>query len=145
MCFKYASSQMWYFYSGCSRHMTCNKDFLVNIRPMQSGDVTFGNGLNGKVIGIGNLNFEGLPRLKNVMLVDGLRAKLLSISQICDQGYTVNFVSEQYHVVNDENEYVLRGFRSSDNCYTITMYVTCHSIVDNATNLWHEKLGHIHF
>lgn len=82
--FKYASSQIWYFDSGCSRHMTGNKEFLVNIRQMQGGDVTFGNGLNGKILGIGTLNFEGLPKLKNVMLVDGLRANLLSISQICD-------------------------------------------------------------
>ena len=85
MCFKTDSSHMWYFDSGCSRHMTGNKEFLVNIRPMQGGDVTFGNGLNGKILGIGTLNFEGLPRLKNVMLVDGLRANLLCISQICDQ------------------------------------------------------------
>ncbi|XP_062100928.1 uncharacterized protein LOC133806859 [Humulus lupulus] len=63
-----------------------DKDFLVNIRPMQCGEVTFGNGLAGNVKGMGTFNFEGLPRLKNVMLVEGLRANLLSVSQICDQG-----------------------------------------------------------
>ena len=125
--------------------MTGNKEFLVNIRPTQGGDVAFGNGLNCKILGICSLNFEGLPKLKNVMLVDGLRANLLSISQICDQGYTVNFDSEKCNVINKKNESVLRGFRSSDNCYTITSFVTCHSVVDNTTNLWHEKLGHIHF
>ncbi|XP_062085718.1 uncharacterized protein LOC133791824 [Humulus lupulus] len=78
---------------GCARHMTGDKDFLVNIRPMKCGEVTFGNGLAGNVIGMGTLNLEGLARLKNVMLVEGLRVNLLSVSQICDQGYTVNFDS----------------------------------------------------
>ncbi|XP_062102828.1 uncharacterized protein LOC133812992 [Humulus lupulus] len=122
-----------------------DKDFLVNIRPMQCGEVTFGNGLAGNVIGMGTLNFEGLPRLKNVMLVEGLRVNLLSVSQICDQGYTVNFDSNRCYVVNDQDEIILQGFGSNDNCYTLTTYATCHSAIDNSTDLWHEKLGHIHF
>ncbi|XP_062103341.1 uncharacterized protein LOC133814391 [Humulus lupulus] len=122
-----------------------DKDFLVNIRLMQCGEVTFGNGLAGNVMGMRTLNFEGLPRLKNVMLVEGLRANLLSVSQICDQGYTVNFDSNHCYVVNDQDEIILHGFRSNDNCYTLTTYATCHSAIDNCIDLWHEKLGHIHF
>ncbi|XP_062114374.1 uncharacterized protein LOC133825452 [Humulus lupulus] len=106
--------------------------------------ITFGNGLAGNVIGMGALNFEGLPRLKNVMLDEGLRANLLSVSQICDHGCTVNFDSNRCYVVNDQDEIILQGFRSNDNCYTLTTYATCHSAIYNSTDLWHEKLGHIH-
>ena len=144
-CFKTVASNMWYFDSGCSRHMTGEKEFLVNIRPMHCGEVTFGNGLTGKVIGMGTLKFEGLPKLKNVMLVEGLKANLLSISQICDQGYTVSFDSNHCYVYNILDEIVLQGLRSSDNCYTLTTHATCHSVIENVTDLWHEKLGHIHF
>ena len=94
---------------------------------------------------MGTLNFEGLPRLENVMLVEGLRANLLSVSQICDQGYIVNFDSENCYVVNDQNETILQGSRSSDNCYIIITCVTCNIVVDNSTHLWHEKLRHIYF
>ncbi|XP_062100918.1 uncharacterized protein LOC133806847 [Humulus lupulus] len=112
-----AASQMWYFDSGCSRHMTGDRDFLVNIRPIQCGEVTFGNGLAGNVIGMGTLNFEGLPRLKNVILVEGLRTNLLSVSKICDKGYTVNFDSNRCSVVNDqdffrEESYTFYAFKS---------------------------------
>ncbi|XP_060960691.1 uncharacterized protein LOC133031250 [Cannabis sativa] len=65
---------------GCSRHIIGDNDFLVNIRPMQCGEVTFGNGVTGNVISMGTLNFEGLPRLKNVNLIEGLKVNLLSIS-----------------------------------------------------------------
>ncbi|XP_062075658.1 uncharacterized protein LOC133779758 [Humulus lupulus] len=124
-----------HFYGGCSRHMIGDKDLLVNIRLMQCGEDTFGNGLAGNVIGKGTLNFVGLPRLKNVMLVEG----------ICDKGYTVNFDSNRCYVANDQDEIILQGFRYIDNCYTLTTYATCHSAIDNSTDLWHEKLGHIHF
>ncbi|XP_062118771.1 uncharacterized protein LOC133832443 [Humulus lupulus] len=97
------------------------------------------------VIGMGTLNFEGLPRLKNIVLVEGLRANLLSVNQICDQGYTVNFDSNRCYVVNDQDEIILQGFRPNDNCYTLTTYATYHSAIDSSTDLWHEKLEHIHF
>ncbi|XP_062080215.1 uncharacterized protein LOC133784967 [Humulus lupulus] len=86
-----------------------NRDFLVNIRPMQCGGFPFGNGLAGNVIGMGILNFEGLPKLKNVMLVEGLKANLLSVSQICDQGYTVNFDNDHCYVLNSDKQWIVRG------------------------------------
>lgn len=41
----------------------------------------FGDGAKGKVIGKGRLNYPGLPTLKEVILVEGLTAKLINISQ----------------------------------------------------------------
>ena len=113
------SSYLWYFDSGCSRHMTGDKSILTDIRPMHCGSVTFGNGIEGNVLGIGTLDFDGLPRIKGILLVEGLKANLLSISQICDQGFTDNFDKENCVVVNQEGEEILEGYRSRDNCYTM--------------------------
>ena len=97
---KLPSSYLWYFDSGCSRHMTGDKSILTDIRPMHCGSVTFGNGIEGNVVGIGTLDFDGLPRIKGILLVEGLKANLLSISQICDQGFTVNFDKENCVALN---------------------------------------------
>ena len=99
--------------------------------------MTFGNGLAGNVIAMGILNFEGLPKLKNVMLVEGLKANLLSVSQICDQGCTFNFDSDHCYVLNSDKQCILQDFRYTDNCYTLTHVLTCHSAIDNTTDLWH--------
>lgn len=81
-----SSSEDWYFDSGCSRHMIGVYKFLENIRPCAKNYVTFGDGAKGKIVGIRNLVSEGSPRLDNVLLVKGLAANLISISQLCDQG-----------------------------------------------------------
>jgi hypothetical protein len=42
-------------------------------------------------MGIGKLQYSGLPKLDDVLLVKGLKANLISISQLCDQGLKVDF------------------------------------------------------
>ena len=85
-----SSKEDWYFDSGCSKHMTRVDKYLEDVRPYASSYVTFGDGAKGKIMGIGLIN-HGMPRLDNVLLVRGLTANLISISQLCDQGLEVNF------------------------------------------------------
>ncbi|KAG9460048.1 hypothetical protein H6P81_004556 [Aristolochia fimbriata] len=68
-----------------------SSEFLTNLQKENGGQVTFGDGGKGSIIGIGELNVKGLPKLKNVLLVNGLKANLISISQLCDQNLYVNF------------------------------------------------------
>ena len=84
-------SDQWYFDSGCSKHMTGNKSLLKNYSEKADGVVTFGDGNKGKIHGIGDLLLSDLPPVRNVLFVKGLKANLLSISQLCDDQYTVNF------------------------------------------------------
>lgn len=79
----------WYFDNGCSRHMTGKRESLINIRPVNGQTVTFADGVKVDVLGDGELSIPGMPRLKNVFLVDQLKANLVSISQLCDQGMDI--------------------------------------------------------
>ncbi|KAA0035514.1 gag-pol polyprotein [Cucumis melo var. makuwa] len=81
----------WYFDSGCSRHMTGNQSFFTELEECTSGHVTFGDRAKGRIIAKGNIDKSNLPCLYEVRYVDGLKANLISISQLCDQGYNVNF------------------------------------------------------
>ena len=76
--------QRWYFDNGSSRHMTGNKWLLSHVLPSNLDFVTFGDGVKGSVLGSGSLNVPGLPKLRDVLLVDGLKANLISINQLCD-------------------------------------------------------------
>ncbi|CAA0832638.1 Unknown protein, partial [Striga hermonthica] len=105
LALKSTSNSDWYFDSECSRHMTGLKSNLTNIMHVSSSSVTFGDGAKNKVLGIGCLNVPGLPKLKNVLLVQNLKANLLSISQLCDQGLYVNFTKTQCHVSDQENKH----------------------------------------
>ncbi|CAM9000044.1 unnamed protein product [Rhodiola kirilowii] len=111
--------QRWYFDSGCSRHMTGNPGFLTKIEWIKGKTVTFGDGIEGRVVGRGTLKVPGLPRLTEVFLVEGLQANLISISQLCDGNKQVQFTQDKCIVQNNQNQIVLTGRRASNNCYSV--------------------------
>ena len=114
-----------YFDSGCSRHMTGERSFLTNFQSSTDGHVTFGDGAKGRVLGRGTLNVDGLPKLKNVLFVEGLKANLISISQLCDQELFVSFSKNECRVLDKEENCVMEGSRSSDNCYMLIHPLSC--------------------
>ncbi|XP_073024323.1 uncharacterized protein [Primulina eburnea] len=65
---------IWYFDSGCSRHMTGSKDHLIDYVELRNGHVTYGGGAKGKIAGKGTLNVDGLPNLHNVLYFEGTRS-----------------------------------------------------------------------
>jgi len=60
---KSSSNDIWYFDSGDSRHMTGKNSYFENIRSCDRGYVTFGDGSKGKILGIGNVISDELPKL----------------------------------------------------------------------------------
>ena len=70
--------------------MTCNRKYLTNYHIVAKCHVSFGDGEKRRVLEKGNLNANGLLRLKNVH-VEELKANLMSISQLCDQKLNVKF------------------------------------------------------
>ena len=91
---------MWYLDSSCSHHMTGDKAMFSSISPKDEGYITFGDNAKGKIVGEGK---SPNPTIENVLLVNGLKHNLLSISQFCDKDYKVVFESNKY-VVLDKNE-----------------------------------------
>ncbi|XP_073273313.1 uncharacterized protein [Primulina huaijiensis] len=62
----------WYFDSGSSRHMTGSREHLIDYVEQKCGRVTYGGGAKGRIVGKGTLDVEGLPKLHNVLHVEGL-------------------------------------------------------------------------
>ena len=60
--------------------MTGNKQLLSNILPSSLDLVTFIDGSKASILRLGSLNVLGLPKLRDVLLIDGLKANLISIS-----------------------------------------------------------------
>ncbi|XP_073287691.1 uncharacterized protein [Primulina huaijiensis] len=136
---------IWYFDSGCSRHMTGSKDHLVDYVELRNGHVTYGGGAKGRIAGKGTLNVDGLPNLHNVLHVEGLNSNLISISQLCDDGLHVKFDKDNCEVFDNTNTCILIGTRSADNCYQLGEDLVCNHSKVSELNLWHQKLGHANF
>ncbi|KAA0038999.1 envelope-like protein [Cucumis melo var. makuwa] len=125
--------------------MTGNKYFFSELKECNSGHVTFGDGARGRIIAKGNIAKDYLPCLNDVKYVDDLKANLISVSQLCDQGYSINFSKDSCVVINKDNQILVKGSRQADNCYhwISNNSEVCHSTKEDQTWLWHRKLGHI--
>ncbi|XP_073277629.1 uncharacterized protein [Primulina huaijiensis] len=135
----------WYFDSGSSRHMTGSREHLTDYVEQRCGRVTYGGGAKGKIVGKGTLNVEGLPKLHNVLHVEGLNSNLISISQLCDDNLLVKFDKHKCEVFDEANICIMTGTRSSDNCYQISEEPLCKHVQITELDLWHQKLGHANF
>ena len=60
--------------------MTGNREFLINLQPCSLESVTFGDGVKGSVLRSGSLKVPSMPKLENVLLMDGLKVNLINIS-----------------------------------------------------------------
>ncbi|VFQ67758.1 unnamed protein product [Cuscuta campestris] len=103
---------VWYLDSGCSRHMTGDASLLSNLIPYDGPSVTFGGSNDfGLSKGLGNLVYKG-PTIQAVSYVEGLNYNLLSISQFCDKGYSLEFYKDMASLKNiSTNEVILTGKR----------------------------------
>ncbi|GJV16468.1 putative ribonuclease H-like domain-containing protein [Tanacetum coccineum] len=113
------------FDSGCSGHMTGNKDHLDDFKECKWGSVTFG-GSKGYITGkgrirVGNLDFDSVSFVKELG-----HFNLFSISQICDKHHKVLFTETECLVVSpdfkmpDENQILLKVPRQH-NMYSFDM------------------------
>ncbi|GKB81414.1 ribonuclease H-like domain-containing protein, partial [Tanacetum coccineum] len=124
------------FDSGCSGHMTGNKDQLEDFEEFNKGSVTFG-GSKGYISGkgrirVGNLEFDSVSFVKELG-----HFNLFSISQICDKQHKVLLKVPRHH-----NMY-------SFDMKTPTPAKGFACLIAKATSdeskLWHRRLGHINF
>ncbi|KAK0597388.1 hypothetical protein LWI29_024823 [Acer saccharum] len=139
------SSNFWYLDSGCSRHMTGNKSFFETLVMEEGGNVTFGDGSKRSCRERNHFRSR-LPSLSNALFVDGLKANLISISHLSDEGYSVLFSKDYCSILKPDGQTLLKGMRSSDNCYCLeARIVSNHVSMDEQIELWHERLGHMNF
>ncbi|XP_024196528.1 uncharacterized protein LOC112199798 [Rosa chinensis] len=143
----------WYVDSGCSRHMTGDKAWFTSFEDESTtGSVTFGDGRKAKILARGTINTPGIPNLKNVLYVEGLTANLISVSHLTDDYEDVWFNRQRCVILDKKGENIMRGKRSSDNCYHIQSnellnVQDCLSVrsAEETFEIWHRRLGHVNY
>ncbi|GKF64799.1 hypothetical protein Tco_0188247, partial [Tanacetum coccineum] len=99
--------------SGCSRHMTGNKGYLVDYQDYNGGPIAFG-GSKGQITGKGKIR-TGKLDFDDVCFVKELQQfNLFSVSQMCDKKNKVLFTDTECLVLSpdfklsNENQELLR-------------------------------------
>jgi len=81
--------------------------------------VTYGDNNRGRILGRGNVGTKDSTTIENVLYVEGLKHSLLSISQLCDKGYKVNFEANTCTISNETSGKVLLTGRRVNNIYLL--------------------------
>jgi hypothetical protein len=82
--------------SGCTNHMTGEKDMFTSFKEKDcsSDTIMFGNNSEGKVHGYGNIAIDTDHSISKVLLIDSLDYNLLSVSQLYEMGYSYLFTNK---------------------------------------------------
>jgi len=98
-----------------------------------------------KIIGTRNIKIDSSPVTENVVLVEGLKYNLLSISQLCDKDFKVVFDNFTCDILDKKtNACILSDFREN-NVYMIDILnlpynATCLNAFNENSWLWYKRL-----
>ena len=133
--------------------MTDDESQFITLDAKNERMVTFGDNDKGKIIGIGNIGITPSKYIENILLVDGLKHNLLSISQFCDKRYKVIFESSVCIVTSPINEGIKFVGHRHGNVYMVDLndlskinmqcLVSLNVKINETSWLWHRRLAHI--
>jgi len=124
---------------------------FIEFTRKEKGFVSYGDNNQGKILGKGVVGNPSTTTIKDVILVDGLKHNLLSISQFCDNGFTINFNTQCCIIQhNDDKNVMFKGLRV-DIVYVLNLDdvsasdAKCLITKNEDSWLWHRRLSHVHF
>jgi len=143
---KYSSvKDLWLIDSGCSRHMTGDKNLFHQLRDLEDEIfVKFGDGKLLQASGVGQV--ATVIGQIDALYVPQLCANLLSVHQLNQSGASVCFRPTESQIT-----YGGRRFKISmqDQIFVLgaeeCCYLSATSVPENPLNLWHQKLGHLNY
>ena len=143
------NSNKWFVDSGCSNHMTFNKQMFSSYTTAHTSSVELGNSNTVRVLGIGTVEIPISVHgkrvkcmLKNVLHVPELGYQLLSVPNFDKSGLTTSFHSKRCWISNGPK--LLATATMTGNLYRLDVYSALETaLLANSADLWHLRLGHI--
>jgi hypothetical protein len=139
----------WYIYSGCSKQMTWDQNKFLTLKEEKGGNVTFGDNTSTRIVGKHIISIDdGKTKTQNVLYVEGLKQNLLSVGQMCDQGYNLTFHSKQCEIRKVGSKILVpNANRTMRNVYVLDEVKGENCCIGklNESWLWHRRISHINF
>ncbi|KAL5767968.1 hypothetical protein ACOSP7_014549 [Xanthoceras sorbifolium] len=148
-------SSVWVLDLGVSHHMSPNSKFFVSLCPVSFTSVTTADSTPMPLAGVGLVVTSQLS-LSNVYHIPKLTMNLVSVSQLCDYGYSISFTSTSCHVQDLQSKKLIGIGRRSRGLYVLdelklpvfaapsvdlSSFRLCPS--SSSFYLWHSRLGHV--
>lgn len=145
------SRREWILDSGCSFHMTPNKDWFESLQMSHEGSVLLGNNKSCPVLGKGSVRikmFDGIERMLNeVRYIPELKRNLISLGMLDKSGYS--FKAENGYIKVAKGSCIVMKGMMQNGIYSL-LGSTVIGGISNVTSadmdkakLWHMRLGHV--
>jgi len=148
------SYNLWYLDSGCSNHMTGERDIFISLDQSFNSQVKLGDGKMQKAVGKGTIAVHtkgGNKKLiSDVLYVPNLTQNLLSVGQLIQKGFSIYFDDEKCKIIDKTNNHTVAVVEMSKNkVFPLVMpldeNVALKTENSDLSNLWHLRYGHLNY
>jgi len=158
--FNNSKETMWFLDSGCSNHMTGDRQWFLHLYESFRQVVKLGNDTKMVVIGKGSikLRINGTSQMiADVFYLPELKNNLLSIGQLQERNLAILMQHGECKIYHHERGLVMSTQMSANRMFillaeretqvqTQISIPTCFKTTSEApTDLWHHRYGHLHF
>ncbi|KAH7511628.1 hypothetical protein ACOSP7_014618 [Xanthoceras sorbifolium] len=143
------SSESWLIDSGCTNHMTYNKDLFRELSNANSSKVRVGNVKYIAVKGKGTVaisTYSSTKFISDVLYVHEIDQNLLSVGQLIEKGNKVVFEDKSCLIKDADGKDIFKVKMKGKN-FALNLLEeeqTAFQIKENITDLWHKRLGYYH-
>ena len=147
-------SKLWYIDSGATKHMTSEKDLIVDyVQYPQFFEIFLGDNRMIRALGEGKVSLEFYDGsnvltmgLYNVMYVPEIAKNLVSVSAMTGKGAEVLFENDKCYVTKDKKTMNM-GHLTNSNLYVINTEPDLANVASSKASLevWHCRFGHINY
>jgi hypothetical protein len=123
-------SKEWLIDSGCTNHMTYDRDLFKELNKTSISNVRIGNGEQIAVEGIGTISIKthaGMQQISNVLYVPEINQNLLSVAQLLEKNYKVIFEHKSC-VIKDQNNKEVIAFQIKGKRFVLDLMKNDHII-----------------
>ena len=146
-------NKRWLLDSGCSNHMSPEKEIFCNIDSSINTPVKLGNGQLVESKGMGSISIQtehGTSQIQNVLLVPSLHENLLSLGQLLENGYKLEFDKNMCNIYDKKDKKkVMTTIEMKNRIFSLNIKYApaLHATTSNepVSSLWHKRLGHVNF
>lgn len=146
--------EVWFLDSGCSNHMSGNRQWFTDIDEHYRQFVKLGNNSKMTVMGRGNirLHVNGVTQvITDVYYIPELKNNLLSIGQLQEKGVAILIHKGMCQVYHPRRGLIMQTKMSANRMLVVIATMlpgvsTCFQTAsEDNTHLWHCRYGHLSF
>ncbi|CAL8156633.1 unnamed protein product [Prunus armeniaca] len=142
----------WFLDSGCSNHMSGNKQWFVDFDEKFRHSVKLGNNSRMPVMGRGNIKLEigGIIQVvTNVFYIPELTNNLLSVGQLQEKGLAILIQDGACRIYHPRRGLIAHTQMTANRMFVLLANANIQSssclqvAAEDITDLWHRRYGHL--